>query len=410
LQKIFFITLFIFSLSVPAQEKDQALETFNEITALMDKHYFDPTYSGLDWPKESKEARAKISKADSQEKKYMVISDTLAKLAHSHLVFSPPFQTKKKETLSIPQGSPKEINFDLELLDGQWVVTSVTANSDAEKAGLKMGQVVIKLNQWPVAELYQDEGAMAYYYMRSLLMNYPKSTMKLTVKNFDGTEQVISFGLTAYNGTYESLGLINDRAEFEQKLLSEKIGYIRFSIFLVSPVKKAIAAIKQMRDLGVEGIIVDLRNNPGGVAMLAPAIVKEFCTVNYNLGTQTGRDSTLTFPVFAQPKPYKGQVVILQNKQSASTSELLSGGMRTNESALIIGENSAGMALPSVMVSLKDGSVFQYPVADFKTTKGENIEGDGVAPHIKVSHTLEALSEGKDLYIETAIKAITKEK
>ena len=212
-----------------------------------------------------------------------------------------------------------------------------------------------------------------------------------------------------FSGSYQKMGLIRDPSEFEQKILPGNIGYVRFSIFLVKPVQQAIAAIKKMRDQNLKGIIVDVRNNPGGVAMLSTAIAKEFCSENYNLGIQTGRDMTLKFPVFAQPQPFKGKVVFLQNKNSASTSEVLAAGMQANQSIKVVGETSAGMALPSVMVSLKDGSVFQYPVADFKTVDDKTIESVGVLPDVKVSHTLKSLTASKDNYIEAALEIINKE-
>lgn len=239
--------------------------------------------------------------------------------------------------------------------------------------------------------------------MRQMLLTFPKRKITLKVK---GRKEAVSWELSFYKGDFEELGFISDASEVEKKILPGNIGYIRFSIFLVNPAKQTIRAIKEFRDKGCPGIIIDVRNNPGGVAMMAPAIAKEFCLENYNMGTQTGRDMTLKFPVFAQPKPYKGKVVILTNKTSASTSEIFAAGAQAKKFAYVIGETTAGMALPSVMVTLKDGSIFQYPVADFKTIDGKNIEGIGAIPDLKVSHSHEKLSEGKDVFIEESIKYI----
>ncbi|NQZ57789.1 MAG: hypothetical protein HRT88_10055 [Lentisphaeraceae bacterium] len=97
---------------------------------------------------------------------------------------------------------------------------------------------------------------------------------------------------------------------------------------------------------------------------------------------------------------------MLINHNSASTTEVFAAGMQTNKSAVIIGQTSAGMALPSIMVSLRDGSLFQYPIADFKTASGKSLEGNGVTPDIKVEHSLESLLAGRDVFIEEAINFI----
>ena len=75
---------------------------------------------------------------------------------------------------------------------------------------------------------------------------------------------------------------------------------------------------------------------------------------------------------------------------------------------MIIGETTAGMALPSVIMKLKDGSIFQYPVADFKTVDGKAVEGIGAIPDIKVSHTVESLKQNRDVFIEAALKELKK--
>jgi len=395
---VLFCTFFTYSVLAEPSE----LRTLNEITAIMGKHYYDTSYHGLEWNKMVENTKNKIIKAKSSKERYEYITKLLKSLKHSHLEFVPPGM-KKEDGPRIPMASPKEINFEIEQVKSKWTVTRLKEDSDAAKAGLKLGSVISKFNQWEAKELFNKEKTMAFYRMRQMLLHYPKRKITVTL---EGKEEPISWELASFKGTYEKLGFIKDAAEFEKKILPGNIGYIRFSIFLVNPAKATIKAIKEFRDKGCSGIIIDIRNNPGGVAMMAPAIVKEFCQENYNLGTQKGRDMTLKFPVFKQPKPYKGKVVILVNKTSASTSEILAAGTQAVKSAYIIGETTAGMALPSVMVTLKDGSIFQYPVADFKTIDGKNIEGIGAIPDLKVSHSQKSLSEGKDIFIEKAIKYI----
>ena len=398
--------LFFTYICIPVSAEPLELRTLNEITTIMGKHYYDTSYHGLKWDEMVEDTKGKIKNSSTSKERYEHITALLKSLKHSHLEFVPPGM-RKEEGPKIPAGSSKEINFEIEKLKGKWTVTKLKAESDAAKAGLKLGDVILKINKWNTSELYPKDKIMAFYKMRQMLLRFPKKKISLTI---EGKDEPLTWELSPYKGKYENLGLIKDAAEFEKKILPGNIGYVRFSIFLVNPAKSTIKAIKEFRDKGCQGIIIDIRNNPGGVAMMAPAIAKEFCDKNYNLGTQKGRDMTLKFPVFKQPKPYQGKVVILVNRLSASTSEILAAGTQAVDSAYIIGETTAGMALPSVMVTLKDGSIFQYPVADFKTIDGKNIEGIGAIPDLKVSHTAESLSAGKDIFIEEAVKYINSNK
>ena len=396
---ILFSALF---LSSCAKAEPVELAVLSEITTIMSKHYYDTSYSGLEWDKMVNETKDKIISSSNSQERYSHISALLKSLKHSHLEFVPP-GLRKEEGPKIPTGSPRQINFELEQVNGLWTVTRLVPESDADRAGLKLGMIVTKINKWNTADLYKHDKVMAFYRMRQMLLTFPKRKIELTIK---GKAEPVSWELALYEGEFEQMGFISDAAQVEKKILPGNIGYIRFSIFLVNPAKQTIQAIKEFRDKGCPGIIIDVRNNPGGVAMMAPAIAKEFCTENYNMGTQKGRDMTLKFPVFAQPKPYKGKVVILTNRTSASTSEIFAAGAQAKKFAYVIGETTAGMALPSVMVTLQDGSIFQYPVADFKTVDGKNIEGVGAVPDLKVSHTHASLTEGKDIFIEEAISHI----
>ena len=116
----------------------------------------------------------------------------------------------------------------------------------------------------------------------------------------------------------------------------------------------------------------------------------------------------ICFPVIAQPNPFEVPVVILTDVSSASTAEVLAGGMQSQGAATVIGERSAGAVLPSFIVEIKGGGIFQFPVADFKTPDGRSLEGVGVKPDIEVKPTLESLRQGKDLALERALAFLKK--
>lgn len=397
-------------LHAKSQENENApLKTFEAIIKKMQENYFDQSYNGLDWPKLTEETRKKITDETDSVLAYNEIKVLLKKLGHSHLEFNPPFSKSKTEIPNDfkPIGKAKDLPFSFEILDGQFLITKVNETSEAFTAGLRPGFIVQEINDHKMSDLLLNLKLHTQLYF-SLFRN-PNNTFKFSGIDHQNNTFEVKFKLASYTGEYTSFGNIQSYpSEFESSILKENIGYIRFNIFLFDPVKKAVEAIKTMKDC--KGIIIDLRNNPGGIGNLSCAIAKEFCDTNYLLGTQrtTANNgiSELRFSVQAQKSPYKGKVVILINNNSASTSEVLAIGMQENKSAIVIGTQSPGLALPSLILQLDDGSTFQYPIADFKTPLGQSLESIGVKPDFEVKLSPEKLAAGEDSLISKAIKII----
>ena len=142
---------------------------------------------------------------------------------------------------------------------------------------------------------------------------------------------------------------------------------------------------------------------------MAPGIAGVLGKEETSLGTMTMRSGTNRFFVNPQPNPYLGPVVIVTDGGSASTSEIFAGGLQELGRAVVVGEKTAGAALPSFFQKLPTGALFQYAIADFKTPKGALIEGRGVAPDIEVKLTRSSLLEGRDAQLEAAIEHINKQ-
>jgi len=128
-----------------------------------------------------------------------------------------------------------------------------------------------------------------------------------------------------------------------------------------------------------------------------------------SLGTMTMRAGYTRFFVNPQPNPYLGPVAILTDGGSASTSEIFAAGLQELGRAVVVGERTAGAALPSIIQKLPTGALFQYAIGDFKTPKGTLIEGRGVIPDVEVRFTRRSLLDGRDVQIEAAIEQITRQ-
>lgn len=142
---------------------------------------------------------------------------------------------------------------------------------------------------------------------------------------------------------------------------------------------------------------------------MAPGIAGVLKKEQSSLGTMHMRSGYQNFAVFPQENPYLGPVVILTDGGSASTSEIFAGGMQEIGRAVVVGERTAGAALPSIFQKLPTGALFQYAIADFKTPKGTLIEGRGVAPNVEVKLTRRSLLDGRDIQLDAAIEQIQKQ-
>jgi len=193
---------------------------------------------------------------------------------------------------------------------------------------------------------------------------------------------------------------------YDSEMLEGNIAYVHFNVF-VPNVKPDFD-----RDMiGVfrhaDGLVLDLRGNPGGLAPYALSVASRLVSEKgKKLGEMKNPGGTMNFPIFPQQPVFEKPVAILIDSGSASTSEILAQGLQDLGRARVFGYRSAGAALPSLVVDLPNGDKFQYAVADYVSFKGHHLEGSGVTPDEAAPHTLEALARGEDAAQTAAIKWI----
>ena len=120
------------------------------------------------------------------------------------------------------------------------------------------------------------------------------------------------------------------------------------------------------------------------------------------LGEMKMRETTLKFVIFPRPETYAGPLAILVDEGSASTSEILAGGLQDLKRARIFGVRTAGAALPSDIIRLPNGDGFQFAQASYTSESGNVLEGAGVEPDVVVQQTRDSLLAGHDLVVEAA--------
>jgi carboxyl-terminal processing protease len=156
--------------------------------------------------------------------------------------------------------------------------------------------------------------------------------------------------------------------------------------------------------------VIDLRGNPGGVALVASGIAGCLTAAEFSLGTMHLRKGHIGFEVAPQSRAFLGPIAVLIDSGSASTSEIFAAGLQEAKRARVFGETSAGQALPSSFKTLPTGDLFQFAIADLKTPGGQLLEGRGVSPDEQVPCTQADLSAGRDPVLAAAHRWIERER
>ena len=180
-------------------------------------------------------------------------------------------------------------------------------------------------------------------------------------------------------------------------------GRVSLNVFFdpVNVMKQFGEAIKANRD--ADGLIIDLRGNPGGIGLMSYAIANWFLTKSgQKLGTLVTRSGTINFPLNPRVHPYEKPVAVLVDEMSMSTSEILAGGLKDLKLARIFGVKTPGAALPSMVEMLPNGDRFQFAVANYISAGSKPLEGVGVVPDVETPLSRAALLEGHDPAIDAA--------
>ncbi len=388
-------------------------------TRVRDKHY-DPKLNGLDWNAVRTRYQPRALQAPTDAAFYQTLNEMLGELKQSHLGVRAPEDAEalSAEHPAATGPSTGDAGLTALLIGGQAVVSRVEPGSGAEKAGIKPGFILTDIGGKPLAPLLKriqdrkpalregEQRVAAWALVRGLLAG--PAGQKVTVTALDGTKsQAVEITRQVPAGQIITFGALPPiLSVVESKRLDGNIGYVRFNIFLFPIMQQIRQAVQKMADDHVAGIILDVRQNPGGVGAMAETVAGLFMSKPADLGTMQTRAAPLKFPVFPQSPYYAGPLVILTDEASLSTSEVLAGGLQEIKRAVIIGRTSGGMVLPSQVEELPGGGEFQYVFADFHTPKGVRLEGRGVIPDISVELTPALLLAHPDPILDRAVEYV----
>jgi C-terminal processing protease CtpA/Prc len=191
------------------------------------------------------------------------------------------------------------------------------------------------------------------------------------------------------------------------RLINDRIAYIRFNVFHPAIRDSVLRLIDEYIDK--PGMIIDIRGNPGGEFNTRLAIAGKFVTERTLFWIYHSRDGDREVFLGPPDQAYQGEVVILVDELSGSSSEEFAGGMQAIGRATIVGNRTAGKVLTMEVMPLPDGAVLIYPDSQTRTSKNEILEGKGVIPDIEVGLMRSSLLEGRDPQLEAAVDHLTVE-
>jgi len=402
------------ALALTPQQRQLNIDSFEQVwKTIRDKHW-QTRPGGLDWQAVHDELRPAIEKADSMEAARAVLSDMLSRLHQTHFAIVPgDVYTDLDGERS---GRESTLGLDVRVVGSQVLVTAVEADSPAAAQGVQRGWQILKIGDTDLAPVveklnanYKDSTLLELMSRRSILSRLDVSDRAtIPVEFLDGKDRRVTKNLAGGKpkGMLVQFGyLYPTHVWFDSSRAGGgNIGYVSFNIFLDPPrlmnlFGEAVESCKKC-----DGFIIDVRGNPGGLGAMAMGMAGWFTDQpGQQLGTLYMRDTTLKFIVNPRANAFPGPLAILVDGASASTSEILAGGLKDLKRARIFGTRTAAAALPSFFEKLPNGDGFQYAIANYLSQGGQPLEGLGVIPDVETPLTRQALLEGKDLALDAAI-------
>ena len=396
----------------------KAAETFEAVWTIVRDSHFDPAFDRANWDRIGEELRPKAIGARTPGELRAVLADMLGRLGLSHFAIIPNTPDVPGESANL-SGHP---GFDVRLIDNQIVVTSVDAQAAA--AGVKPGWIVQAIGGVETAPLLkgitetaspQVAQVEAWRIAVTRLRGPANSAAEITFLDGSGEPVKKSVPRRLEAGEPVTVGslptmFVRVSSSVATTPRGAKAGVIGFNVWMAAVDREFQAAIDRYRL--ADGIVIDLRGNPGGLAGMIMGLSGHFLAERATLGVMTTKEAQpLRFN--ANPRlvngsgervaPFAGPVAILVDGLSGSASECFTGGMQSLGRARVFGQTSMGRALPALFDRLPNGDVLIHAWGDFVTGTGVRIEGRGVVPDEPVAVTRAALLEGRDPTLERAL-------
>jgi carboxyl-terminal processing protease len=335
---------------------------------------------------------------DQQKVLYGAVSGAVAALGDPYTTFFPPQNlTNFKTQLA---GSFGGIGAEVGSKDGNTVIIAPIAGAPADKAGLLAGDIIAAVNASSTQGLSVDDVVSE--------IRGPKGTqVTITIvraskpKPFDVTITRDTITIKSVKWSYKDVTLSNGQ--------KGTVAILDISEFGDDTTGLVNQAVQDILTHNVSGIIVDLRNNPGGYLQSAVDVGSNWVKGGDVIVSEAHSDGTsITYKAEGNPRLAAIKTEVLINGGSASAAEILSGALHDHGFAQLIGEKSFGKGSVQELVDLPGGSAVKVTIAKWITPNGVNLNHNGLNPDIPVTLTQDQVNAGKDPQMDAAITAVTK--
>lgn len=275
--------------------------------------------------------------------------------------------------------------------DNNVVIYSVFEGTPASEAGLKAGDIIVKLNNKDTTNMTISDF--------SDLVKKQNGTFNITYKR-DGKEDTVKLKVDTVELKSVSSKVINRD--------DNQIGYIRTTIFANNTYEQFKKELTELENKNIDGLIIDLRGNSGGHLSAAEQIISLFLDSShpiYQIKSKDGQNKY--YSTGKETKKYK--ITILIDSNSASASEVVTSALKEQYGASVVGEKSYGKGTVQELQTLPNGEQYKLTTKTWLTSKGKIIDGKGIEPDYKVSlgdKYLEDPTDENDNQLQKAIEVI----
>jgi carboxyl-terminal processing protease len=367
---VFFVFIFVLGFLMGAQGKKtyatgadskeiyEYLKTFSDVIDLVKKNYVDDV--------------------KDKEIVYAAIKGILESLdPHSSFLTPDMYKDMQSET----KGEFGGIGIEITIKDGFPTVIAPIEDTPAYKAGIKTGDHILKIDGKPARNM-------------SLM-----DVVKL-IRGSKGKPVILNImrnGFTAprdYNVVRDVIVV----KSVKYRMLEDNYGYVRIAQFQEKTTKDLDNAIKALekanKDKPLKGIVLDLRNNPGGLLEQAVDVSDKFLPDGLIVYIEGKKKDDSKVKFYANKKnDYMGPLVILVNDGSASASEIVAGALQDYKRAILVGTKTFGKGSVQTIFPLGDGSAVRLTTAKYFTPKGRSIQAEGITPDIIVDNNVTKAKE-----------------
>ena len=333
----------------PGRELDRSAAYVREVLQLVNDQYVEPDRVGY----------GELTKS--------ALEGIIASLdPHSDFLDARHYEVLREEM----QNEFGGIGVQVELLDNQVVVIAPIAGTPGERAGVLRGDRIVRVDG-------QDMGGV------------PMERVITQLRGAPGTKVSVTFFRPSSESEY-TVEIVRERIRVdsvrEARLLSDGTAYIQLTQFSERTGEEMREALRGLKEQGMKSLILDLRNNPGGLLTAAVEVAEAFFPrgelIVYTEGRQPADREE--FRSSLRGEPMNVPVAVLINSGSASAAEIVAGALKDTKRAVIVGERSFGKGSVQSIFRLKDGEALRLTTARYYTPGGVTIHEQGVAPDVEI--------------------------